>query len=129
MNRSILFATAVLVSAAAYTAPALALDVGVSINIGDPGYYGPIRVEEERPRVIYREPVIVERVTVEREPVYMRVPPGHAKHWSKHCHEYDACGQRVYFVEDDWYNTVYVSEYQERHGDGRGHRKGRRGHD
>jgi hypothetical protein len=55
-----------------------------------------------------------------RPPIYLRVPPGHAKHWSKHCHEYNACGERVYFVQDDWYQHEYVPRYQERHGDNHG---------
>src|SRR2546425_10235251 len=25
------------------------------------------------------------------QPIYLHVPPGHAKHWRKHCHEYNAC--------------------------------------
>ena len=60
--------------------------------------------------------MIVERVTVSRSPIYLRVPPGHAKHWDQHCREYDACARPVYFVEDDWYQRVYVSQYRERHG-------------
>jgi hypothetical protein len=94
-----------------------AADVGVSISIGDPNFYGRIDIGDyPRPRLIYAEPVVVERVHVVETPVYMRVPPGHAKHWSKHCREYDACGRRVYFVQDSWYNDVYVPRYRERHG-------------
>ncbi|MGZ5781643.1 MAG: hypothetical protein ACXWIN_11900, partial [Burkholderiaceae bacterium] len=72
-----------------------------------------------RPRVVYAQPVIVERPEryVEQEPVYMHVPPGHAKHWSKHCREYNACGQRVYFVQDNWYNNEYAPRHREHHGD------------
>ena len=52
-----------------------------------------------------------------RPPIYLRVPPGHAKHWSKHCREYNACGERVFFVQDNWYNREYVPRYQEQHRD------------
>jgi hypothetical protein len=38
------------------------------------------------------------------QPVYMWVPPGHRKNWSKHCHRYNACGFPVYFVRDEWYD-------------------------
>jgi hypothetical protein len=69
-------------------------------------------------------------------PIYLHVPPGHAKDWGKHCGKYDACGRRVYFVEERWYDNVYVPAYRKRHwspGDGRskshggGHGKGKKG--
>lgn len=95
-----------------------AADVGVSVSVGQPGFYGQIDIGNyPPPRVIYREPMIIERVHVDHAPVYMRVPPGHAKHWDKHCYEYHACNRRVYFVEDDWYEHEYVPRYQERHHD------------
>ena len=96
-----------------------AADVGVSISIGQPGFYGRLDIGDyPSPRLIYSQPIIVERgVRIHQEPIYLRVPPGHAKHWSKHCHEYNACGERVYFVHDDWYEREYVPRYQERHRD------------
>lgn len=54
---------------------------------------------------------------MDRPPIYLRVPPGHAKHWRKHCGEYNACGERTCFVRDDWYNREYVPRYRERHSD------------
>lgn len=136
MNKIIGLFAATLMGLAGYTAPALAQDVGVSVSIGQPGFYGRIEMGDyPRPRLIYAEPRIIERVTVVQEPVYLHVPPGHAKKWSKHCHRYNACGQQVYFVQDDWYNSVYVPSYQERHGgkshgkdNGKSHGKGK-GHD
>ena len=105
--------------AATITTPALAADVGVSISIGQPGFYGQIDIGDyPQPRVIYRQPMIIEReVRMDRPPMYLRVPPGHRKHWSKHCGEYNACGERVYFVQDNWYNREYVPRYQEQHRD------------
>ena len=101
-------------SASTVTAPALAADVGVSVTIGQPGFYGRLDTTNyPPPRVIYREPIVVERTTVESPPVYLRVPPGHAKHWAKHCGKYNACGERAYFVEDRWYNREYVPRYRE----------------
>jgi hypothetical protein len=115
-----------LLIAAAFTAaiPAFAADVGISLSIGQPGFYGRLDIGDyPQPRVIYRKPILVERVVVERPPVYLRVPPGHSRHWSRHCREYNACGERVYFVHDSWYNTEYVPRYQEKHRD-RGNDRG-----
>ncbi|HMB60697.1 MAG TPA: hypothetical protein VKN35_12355 [Xanthomonadales bacterium] len=98
-------------------APALQADVGVSITVGEPGFYGHIDIGDfPEPRLVYREPIIVERITVSPHPVYLHVPPGHIKHWDQHCHNYGACAQRVYFVEDAWYENVYVQEYRKKHG-------------
>ena len=106
-----------LVATALAATPASAQNVGVSVSIGQPGFYGRIDIgDAPRPRILYREPVVVERVRVRTEPIYFRVPPGHARHWSKHCREYNACGERVYFVQDAWYTNVYAPHYRERHG-------------
>jgi hypothetical protein len=106
--------------AVTFTTPAFAADVGVSVSIGQPGFYGRIDIGDfPQPRVIYSEPRIIHVVPMEREPIYLRVPPGHARHWAKHCHEYNACGERVFFVQDDWYNREYVPRYQEQHRDRR----------
>ena len=97
-----------------------ATDVGVSVSVGQPGFYGRIDIGNfPRPEVMYPTPVVVARVPAGVQvppPIYVNVPPGHAKHWSKHCHEYNACGRPVYFVKNQWYNDVYVPEYQARHG-------------
>jgi hypothetical protein len=66
------------------SANTLAADVGVPVIIGQPGFYGWIDIGDypyPPPVVIYRHPRAIERVYVEREPIYMRVPPGHAKNW------------------------------------------------
>lgn len=107
-------------------APLMAADVGVSVSVGQPGFYGTIDISNyPRPQVIYAEPVLVRPVPVGvvYEPVYLHVPPGHAKKWSKHCGAYNACGRPVYFVRDEWYNDTYVPAYRERH-EGKGHGKG-----
>ena len=98
--------------------PVHAADVGVSVSIGQPGFYGHIEINGggyPPPRVLYREPKYVERAAMHRPPIYLRVPPGHARNWSKHCHEYNACGERVYFVNHNWYQNEYVPRYQEHH--------------
>ncbi|MDP2144754.1 MAG: hypothetical protein Q8J80_11585 [Gallionella sp.] len=109
---------------------AVAADVGVSVSIGQPGFYGQIDINNyPQPQLIYRQPVMVHRVPVSRQPVYLHVPPGHAKNWRKHCREYNACGERVYFVRDSWYNQEYVPRYQEKHRDHRDDRHSESGGD
>lgn len=111
------FLIAAALAASTITTPVVAADVGVSVSIGQPGFYGRIDIGDfPQPQVIFAEPMIIERGPMNRPPVYLRVPPGHAKHWSKHCREYNACGERVFFVQDSWYNREYVPRYQERHG-------------
>ncbi len=127
MKRFLIAAIAV---AASVTLPAFAADVGVSVTIGQPGFYGRLDIGDyPPPQVIYRQPRFVERVPMDRPPIYLRVPPGHAKHWSKNCHKYNACGERVYFVQDSWYNREYVPRYQELHRDRGDDRRDERGDD
>jgi hypothetical protein len=103
-------------TAATAAMPVSAADVGISLSIGQPGFYGQIDIGDyPQPRLIYRQPIVIERVTVERPPVYLRVPPVQRRHWSKYCRKYNACGERVYFVQDSWYNKEYVPRYQEKH--------------
>lgn len=113
MNR-LLFAAALAVASSAIPAHA---EVGLTINLGEPDFFGPIDIVDfPQPQVINQTAKVIEEVPRDRAPVYLRVPPGHAKHWEKHCHEYNACNQRVYFVSDEWYNREYVPRYQEKHG-------------
>lgn len=116
-----------------------AADVGVSISVSQPGVYGRIDIGRfPAPELIVAQPVIVQqpRVVVARpQPVYLWVPPGHQKHWSKHCHRYNACGTPVYFVKEEWYRKhvssarpVYGREDDHDHGHGHGRGKGK-GHD
>ena len=123
-------ATILAASLLALSTAAFAGDVGVSINVGQPGFYGRIDIGDyPQPQVIYREPVLIQRPVryVESAPIYLRVPPGHARDWRRHCGYYHACGQRVYFVQDGWYQQQYVPRYHERHGNGYrdGYRDGR----
>lgn len=121
------FLIAAAVAATTATTPVFAADVGLSISIGDPNFYGRLDIGGyPAPQVINTRPIIIERAR-ESQPIYLRVPPGHAKHWDRHCREYNACGEQVYFVADDWYHRDYVPYYQERH---REHRHDRyKGHD
>lgn len=111
----------------AFSSVCAAQDVGVSINIGQPGFYGRIDIGNTAPPpVIYREPIIVQRPAhYSAEPLYLRVPPGHAKKWSKHCAAYRACGRPVYFVQDNWYLNEYAPRYRAEHGRGGPHHEER----
>ena len=104
---------------------AQAADVGVSVNVGEPGFYGQINIGDfaPHPQIIYRQPVIIQAIPVQErpEPVYLHVPPGQAKKWANYCGRYDACGRPVYFVRDSWYNDVYVPKYKEHREHGGGH--------
>jgi hypothetical protein len=130
-------------------AAASATDVGVSVQISQPGVYGRVDIGRfPQPAVIVPQPVIVQAppvvvaqpraVVVQPQPVYMWVPPGHRKNWRHHCREYGACGVPVYFVRHDWYGqNVMVSDGRgardrdddRGRGHGKGHGKGRGKHD
>ena len=112
--KRILFA--IMITLIAATA-AHAADVGVSVSVGQPGFYGRIDIGSfPHPEVIYSQPVVVRPAParVVYPPVYMRVPPGHAKNWSRYCDQYNACGRPVYFVRDKWYKDVYVPQHHAR---------------
>jgi hypothetical protein len=107
---------------------AQATDVGVSVQISQPGVYGRIDIGRfPQPQIVVAQPVIVTRPVVVApappQPVYMWVPPGHRKDWRKHCGKYNACGVPVYFVRDDWYEG-----HVHPRGKGKGHDKGDKHH-
>lgn len=83
--------------------PAQAQDVGVSIGINQPGFYGRIDIGNTQPVLVYPQPVIIAQPVygVQQRPIYMRVPPGHSRDWKRYCSRYSACNQPVYFVRDD----------------------------
>ena len=117
--RRLIFAAVI----AATCGSALAADVGVSVTVGQPGYYGRIDIGNfPPPQLIYAQPVVIERVPVgvAPRPLYLHVPPGHAKDWRKHCGKYNACGEPVYFVSENWYNDVYVKGHAKGEGKGKG---------
>jgi hypothetical protein len=105
------------------------VDVGVSVQISQPGVYGRIDIGTfPRPQVVVAQPVLVTpppRAAARPAPIYMWVPPGHRKHWSKHCSSYGACGVPVYFVRDDWYQSRVEPHAKGggKGGKGKGHEK------
>jgi len=98
-----------------------------------PGVYGQVVLgNRPPPPVLYQQPMVVQPVmgAPPGEPLYLHVPPGHAKHWRKHCHEYHACDRPVYFVRSAEYEPGFDRERWEReHGHGHGHEHGHHGDD
>jgi len=86
-----------------------------------PGVYGQVAIGNgPPPPVVYAQPMIAQPAPVivgaaPVEPIYLHVPPGHAKNWHKHCHEYHACERPVYFVRSAEYQPGYQPEH---HGHG-----------
>lgn len=118
-----------------------------------PGVYGRIEIgNAPPPPLVYMQPLIIQRapVLVQQQPLYLHVPPGHAKNWSKHCARYNACARPVYFVkvqgDDGWERRQgrdsyrgYENDQGDRHdnghergngngnGNGKGHGNGEHG--
>lgn len=110
---------------AALPLAAVAADIRISVG-GEisPGVYGRVDIgQAPPPPVFYPAPVLIVKpapTVVVAQPVYLHVPPGHAKNWRKHCRQYDACGVPVYFVRSAEYEPGYKSKGKER-----GHGKGK----
>jgi hypothetical protein len=91
-----------------------------------PGVYGRVVIgNAPPPPVVYEQPMIVQPAPYGEpppEPIYLHVPPGHAKNWRKHCHEYHACNRPVYFVRSAEYEPGFDRDRWEReHGHGHDH--------
>ena len=81
-----------------------------------PGVYGQVQLGSGHPPpVVYAQPMLIEPQASPLPPVYLHVPPGHAKNWRKHCHEYHACNRPVYFVRSAEYAPGY--DHREREHD------------
>jgi hypothetical protein len=101
---------------------AQAQNVSFNATIGGqvaPGVYGQVAIGNgPPPPVVYAQPVIAQPAPVivgaaPVEPIYLHVPPGHAKNWHKHCHEYHACERPVYFVKSAEYQPGYHAEHHD----------------
>ncbi len=103
--------------------PIINLRVGGEIS---PGVYGEVQFgNAPPPEVINAQPMLVVRQHgAAVKPMYLHVPPGHAKHWARYCHRYNACNRPVYFVK----SGRYQPDYRNRHD--KGYRNdGRRDHE
>jgi hypothetical protein len=133
MRISILSGVLAAVAFGAFGTVATAGELGVDVTIkGEivPGVYGRVDLTNRpRPPLVYAQPVIIERPAprVVVEPIYLHVPPGHAKNWRKHCHEYHACNRPVYFVKSAEYDPGYRRDDHD-HGHGHDNEHGH-GHD
>lgn len=106
----------------------LSLHVMLSGEVA-PGVYGQVQFgNEPRPPIVYAQPMVIEPQPVQLAPIYLHVPPGHAKNWRKHCHEYNACNRPVYFVRSAEYEPDYQRHHGHDHGDDHDHGHGH-GHD
>lgn len=127
------FLPAAFLALACLAAPVVAqTSVGVSVGINQPGLYGRIDIGNyPQPVVINPQPVIIVQspVVVQRQPIYLYVPPGHQKKWDKHCYRYNACGQPVYFVQEQWVQERYQQEHPKWKGDRQGRKHGGRDRD
>lgn len=109
-------------------------DLGIHIILSGqvaPGVYGQVQIGNEAPPpLVYAQPMLIEPQEVAPPPVYLHVPPGHARNWRRYCRAYNACNRPVYFVR----SAEYAPDYERRrhhhdnedddHDHGRGH-----GHD
>lgn len=119
---------------------------GVSVNAvitGQvvPGVYGQVVIGNGGPPpVVYAQPVVVAPPSVvvgvpPPGPIYLHVPPGHAKNWRRYCHEYHACNRPVYFVRSPEYEPGFNMERwrkeheHERHEERGHHEEDRGNHD
>jgi hypothetical protein len=102
---------------------AQAQNVSISATItGEivPGVYGHVVLgNRPPPPLVYAQPVVAVPVVVAEpvpmEPIYLHVPPGHAKHWRHHCQEYNACNRPVYFVRSAEYEPGYRPDRRQEH--------------
>lgn len=121
ITQATIFASLLLSSLVAHAGqPIINLNVGGQLA---PGVYGEVQFgNAPPPPVVYAQPRVVVRDPryQEMEPLYLAVPPGHARNWRKHCRDYDACGRRVYFVRSEEYEPGYRED--------RGHDRDRHEH-
>jgi hypothetical protein len=90
-------------------------DLGIRVMLSGqvaPGVYGQVQIGNDRPPpVVYAQPMLIEPQAVPPPPLYLHVPPGHARNWRKHCREYNACNRPVYFVRSEEYQPEYQRHY------------------
>lgn len=109
---------AILSLAAAAALPShAATNIGVSIGINAPGQYGRIDINNyPQPTLLLQQPIIYAPApqAVYQRAVYLYVPPAHRANWGRYCGNYRACGQPVYFVQEQWVRDEYRREVDQR---------------
>jgi hypothetical protein len=103
---------ALVLAAGAATAAMAQPGVGISIGINQPGVYGRINIGEvPPPALVVPRPVLIAPARVAGPPAYLYVPPAEQRNWRRYCGRYNACGQPVYFVREDWVRDRYVRDH------------------
>ncbi|HEY8102819.1 MAG TPA: hypothetical protein VIF82_18930 [Burkholderiaceae bacterium] len=95
-------------------------DMGTPLSsLIQPGFYGRVDIGNgPPPPVVYAQAVLIAASSASNHaaPIYLHVPPDHAKDWSKYCHKYHACNQPVYFVRSGEYvRDKYYSSQEHGH--------------
>jgi hypothetical protein len=112
--RLVSIVSVLLVSTGMCRAGDLSVNVLVSGQVA-PGVYGRVQLGNERPPpLVYAQPMLVEAIPAPPPPIYLHVPPGHARHWRKHCREYNACNRPVYFIRSEEYEPGFDRRKYER---------------
>jgi hypothetical protein len=110
----------ILTLAAAAVLPArAATNIGVSIGINAPGQYGRIDIDNyPQPVLVSPQPIIYtpSPIAAYQRPVYLYVPQAQQTNWGRYCGGYRACGQPVYFVQENWVRNQYHHEHDNRSG-------------
>src|ERR1700738_4031348 len=103
-------------------------DLGIQVILSGevaPGVYGQVQIgNASPPPLVYAQPMLIEVQQAPPPPVYLHVPPWHARNWRRHCREYNACNRPVYFVRSAEYEPDYARRRHDReddHGRENGH--------
>ena len=107
-------------------------DLGIHIILSGevaPGVYGQVQFGNEAPPpLVYAQPMLIEPQDLAPAPVYLHVPPGHARNWRRYCRAYNACNRPVYFVRSQEYDPGYERRHRHHDDEGDDHHDHGRGH-
>ncbi|CAN5742197.1 hypothetical protein BH09PSE5_BH09PSE5_00970 [soil metagenome] len=65
------------------------------------------------PALVYPQPIVIapQPVYAERRPIYLYVSQAEQRDWRRYCRKYAACGQQVYFVQEQWVRERYEQQH------------------
>src|ERR1700736_5887537 len=93
-------------------------DLGIHVILSGevaPGVYGQVHIgNDSPPPLVYAQPMLIVPQEAPPPPVYLHVPPEHARNWRRYCREYHACNRPVYFVRSAEYEPDYERRRNER---------------
>jgi len=117
MRKDIAHLTALMLCCGAASAYAGDANMGRPLsNLIQPGFYGRVDIGNAAPPpVVYAQPILIFRPAKHDEPIYLHVPPAHAKDWGKHCRQYHSCKEPVFFVRSGEFvrDTHYSAQAHE----------------